>query len=203
MIHDNSIISQRLHPDLKSLDLQASLKEFDVWNAFRTGNDEAFIFIYETYFDRLYAYGMRIVGDGPLVEDAIQELFIDLRNHRERINATDSIKFYLFKCLKRKLHREASKWMYKREELDGSHYFDFTISHEQHLIDKQVGDDELNRLNEAIQNLSLRKKEIIYYFFYEELDYRQIQEIMNLESIKSARNLLYKALNFLRDRMNP
>src|SRR5690606_8603457 len=115
---------------------QVPLKDIEVWNTFRTGNDEAFIFIYTTYFDRLFAYGMRIVGDEHLVEDAIQELFIDLRNQRGRLSPTDSIKFYLFKCLKRKLHREASKWLYKRQDLDGSHNFDFTISHEQHLIDK-------------------------------------------------------------------
>ena len=198
MIHNNSLISKRTRPGFKDSDLQVPLKDIEVWNTFRTGNDEAFIFIYTTYFDRLFAYGMRIVGDEHLVEDAIQELFIDLRNQRGRLSPTDSIKFYLFKCLKRKLHREASKWLYKRQDLDGSHNFDFTISHEQHLIDKQVDEDELTCLNDAIRKLSLRKKEIIYYFFYEELDYRQIQEIMNLESIKSARNLLYKALNFLR-----
>ena len=201
MIHDNSTMSKRPHPFFKDPDIRLPVKDTDVWNAFRKGNDEAFIFIYETCFNSLFAYGMRIVGNHELVEDAIQELFIDLRNHRDRLNPTDSIKFYLFKCLKRKLHREASKWIYKRQDLDGSHNFEFTISHEQHLIDKQVDEDELNQLNEAIRKLSLRKKEIIYYFFYEELDYRQIQEIMNLESIKSARNLLYKALDFLRAKL--
>jgi DNA-directed RNA polymerase specialized sigma24 family protein len=85
--------------------------------------------------------------------------------------------------------------------MDARHYFDFTVSHEQHLIDKQIDEDGLHRLNEAIKKLSLRKKEVIYYFFYEELDYGQIQEIMGLESLKSARNLLYKALNFLREVM--
>lgn len=131
------------------------------------------------------------------MEDVIQELFIDLKSNRSRLSETDSIKFYLFKCLKRKLHREASKWLYKRQDFTAHHYFDFTVSHEQHLIDKQIDEDKLNRLNGAIQLLSPRKKEVIYYFFYEELDYQQIQEIMGLESLKTTRNLLYKALNFL------
>ena len=174
-------------------------EDIQVWNAFRKGDEQAFAFIYEDNFDRLYAYGLRIAGDECLVEDAIQEVFIDLRTNRSRIKETDSIKFYLFKCLKRKLNREASKWFHKREDLDAQASFGFTLSHEQFLIDKQMSEDELNRLNHAVGKLSPRKKEMIYYFFYEGLDYAQIQELMGLENIKSARNLLYKALDFLRD----
>lgn len=175
------------------------VEDVGIWNAFRKGSEQAFIFIYEDYFDRLYAYGLRIAGDECLVEDAIQEVFIDLKNNRARINETDSIKFYLFKCLKRKLHREASKWLHKREELEENNSFGFTLSHEQFLIDKQINEEELYQLNHAIEKLSPRKKEMIYYFFYEGLDYSQIQELMGLENIKSARNLLYKALDFLRE----
>lgn len=128
--------------------------DVQLWNAFREGSEQAFIDIYESHFDKLYAYGMRVLGDEYLVEDGIQELFIDLKNTRERINATDSIKFYLFKCLKRKLHRGASKWVYKRQELETSISFNFTVSHEQYLIDKQINEEELDRLNLAMQKLS-------------------------------------------------
>src|SRR5690554_3466224 len=195
----NPLIAERLFANSPLPRPDRPLDDVQVWNAFREGNEQAFIFIYEDNFDRLYAYGLRIAGDECLVEDAIQEVFIDLKNNRSRINETDSIKFYLFKCLKRKLHREASKWLHKREELEESHSFGFTLSHEQFLIDKQMNEEELHQLNHAIEKLSPRKKEMIYYFFYEGLDYAQIQELMGLENIKSARNLLYKALDFLRE----
>ncbi|MFC4871648.1 RNA polymerase sigma factor [Negadavirga shengliensis] len=175
------------------------LDDKKTWDAFRAGKESAFIHIYETYFDVLYAYGWRIAADEPLIKDAIQEMFIDLRKHRERLGKTDSIKFYLFKCLKRKLYKEASKWDLKREDFPPSNYFDFTISHEQRLIDRQIDADRLEKLNVAIKKLSPRKKEIIYYCFYEGMDYKQIQEIMGLENPKVARNLMYKALGFLRE----
>lgn len=193
------IIATKLFAGLKQPAALKPVGDVQVWNAFRAGNEQAFIFIYEDNFDRLYAYGLRIAGDECLVEDAIQEVFIDLKNNRSRINETDSIKFYLFKCLKRKLHREASKWLHKREGLEEGRSFGFALSHEQFLIDKQMNEEELHRLNYAIKKLSPRKKEMIYYFFYEGLEYAQIQELMGLENIKSARNLLYKALDFLRE----
>ena len=177
------------------------LEDGQVWDAFRTGSEAALVYIYETNFDRLFAYGMRVAGNADLVEDAIQELFIDLVKHRGKINGTNSIKFYLFGCLKRKLQREASKWEHKRDELDAHPNFNFTLSHEQHLIDKQIDEEALVRLNEAVQKLSLRQKEMVYYYFYEDLDYPQIMDIMGFESLKSTRNLLYKALSSLRDAM--
>lgn len=195
---DQNPIAEELFSSLKPFKSAMPFDDGQVWDAFREGDEAAFIFIYETYFAKLYAYGFRIAADACLVEDSIQELFIDLRNNRSRLKETDSIKFYLFSCLKRKLHREASKWLYKREGLDSNAYFGFTLSHEQFLIDRQMDEADLFRLNQAIEKLSPRKKEMIYYFFYEGLDYSQIQELMGLENIKSARNLLYKALDFLR-----
>lgn len=199
MALSDPIIPRKRFAELRPPKAYQSLEDVQLWNAFRAGDEQAFILIYEDNFDRLYAYGLRIVGDECLVEDAIQEVFIDLKNNRSRINETDSVKFYLFKCLKRKLHREASKWLHKREELEDGHSFGFTLSHEQFLIDKQMNEEELHHLNHAIGKLSPRKKEMIYYFFYEGLDYAQIQELMGLENVKSARNLLYKALDFLRE----
>lgn len=173
--------------------------EFRLWDAYRKGSDAAFVEIYERYFEALYAYGVRITGDHAMVKDGIHEVFFDLRELRSKVGPTDSIKFYLFTCLKRKLYRASSRWEGRRQPIDSICNFEFSMSPEQLLIDQQIGDEERERLNRAIAQLSPRKKEIIYYFFYEGLTYEQTQEIMGLENVKTTRNLMYKALNFLRD----
>jgi RNA polymerase sigma factor (sigma-70 family) len=170
-----------------------------LWDSFRNGNESAFIRIYESYFDNLYAYGWRICKNEELVKDAIQDMFIGLRKYRSNVGQTDSIKFYLFKCLKRTIIKEEGKWYSNLDEIDDNYFFDFTFSHEKLLIDRQIDEEKKEKLNKAIALLSPRKKEVIYYFFYEGLNYQQIQEIMNLDNIKSARNLIYKALGFLRE----
>lgn len=170
-----------------------------LWKEFCEGKESAFIQIYERYFEILYRYGLRMVADQALVEDTIQDMFIYLRASRSRLGNTTSIKFYLFKCLKRRLITETNKWAGKRDDFPPPTYFAFTLSHEQHLIQKQLDDEKLQKLNDAIAQMSPRKKEIIYYSFYEGLDYRQIQELMGLDSLKTTRNLMYKALGFLRD----
>jgi RNA polymerase sigma factor (sigma-70 family) len=170
-----------------------------VWNHFKSGNESAFIKIYEGNFDRLYAYGLRITKDKDLVKDSIQDLFIELRKGRNTLGNTDNIKFYLFKCLKRKIIRESGKWYANLEDINDNYFFSFNFSHEHHLINRQIDEEQVMSLDAAVKKLSPRKKEVIYYFFYEGLSYQQIQEIMGLENIKSARNLIYKALDFLRE----
>lgn len=186
-------------PEFNNLEPSKLLKDSILWDDFRNGADAAFIQIYEQYFDSLFAYGMRLSKNDSLTEDGIQEVFFDLKRLRHKIGPTDNIKFYLLKCLKRKLQRQFTKWEQKRESIENCQDFDFTISHEQQLIDQQIGMERIGKLNKAILKLSPRKKEIIYYFFYEGFSYAQIQEIMGLDNVKTTRNLMYKALGFLRE----
>jgi RNA polymerase sigma factor (sigma-70 family) len=169
-----------------------------LWDQFRKGSDAAFIQIYEQYFDRLFAYGMRLTLDEALTRDGIQEVFFDLKNLRGKVGPTDHIKFYLLKCLKRKLYKQKASWDQRRTDLSEWKGFDFEISHEQNIINQQINQEKMEGLNRAIAQLSPRKKEVIYYFFYEGLSYSEIRELMGLESDHATRNLMYKALDFLR-----
>lgn len=171
----------------------------EAWNAFRKGNESAFIFIYETYFDVLFGYGYSIVPDTHVVKDALQDLFVELRERRAHLGATDSIKFYLFTCLKRRLFRDLTKWQDNRDSIEAlPGDFLFTLSHESQLIDRQLSAEKVAQLNGAISHLTQRQREIIYYSFFEGFTYRQIREIMGMENDQSVRNLMHKALKELR-----
>ena len=195
------LLPSYLEPE-KAISIEASdafSSDVSAWKAFREGNESAFIYIYERYFHVLYAYGFRIMPDSSLVKDALQDMFINLRERRKYLGDTDNIKFYLFKCLKRRLIRDYFAWQGKKESMEaipeGIH---FALSHEKHLIDQQLTTEKIGRLNAAIAQLSPRKREIIYYSFYEGLTYGQIQEIMGLENQQTTRNLMYKAIRYLR-----
>jgi len=196
MLDRKSEKSDRIGTECKVIDTTIDRQ---LWNEFRDGKESAFIQIYERHFDQLYRYGCRMVADTALVEDSIQDLFIYLRASRTGLGKTNNIKFYLFKCLKRRLLTEMNKWQEKRDDFPPPSYFEFSVSHEQVLIDRQLDKEKLEKLNAAIKQMSPRKREIIYYSFYEGMDYRQIQELMGLDSLKTTRNLMYKALGFLRE----
>ncbi|AWW32744.1 sigma-70 family RNA polymerase sigma factor [Echinicola strongylocentroti] len=178
---------------------RGQMDDFGLWSLFKEGNESAFVLIYERYFEDLLQYGLMFSANENLVKDAVQELFIDLRKSRSRLGNTNNIKFYLFKCLKRRIVKESKKWYNKILELKGDYSFTVTYSHEQLLIDKQLNVEQIEKLNIALSQLNPRKREVIFYFFYEGLSYEEIRQMMGLSNIKSARNLLYKAISFLKE----
>ena len=147
----------------------------------------------------MFSYGLRINSDQELVKDAIHDVFLDLKKNSTSLGETDSIKFYMFKCLKRRIYKELINWTNLKEEQEISNSFEITFSHEQTLIDKQIDFEMTQKINLAIQNLSPRKREAIYYIYYEGMSYEQVSELMGLCDAKSARDLTYKALKCLRE----
>ena len=51
-----------------------------IWKDLLKGDKNALASIYSDHFDKLYNYGCRISKDAGIVEDAIQDLFIELWN---------------------------------------------------------------------------------------------------------------------------
>jgi RNA polymerase sigma factor (sigma-70 family) len=173
--------------------------EKDLWDVFRSGNNSAFITIYERYFDVLYSYGYRIIKNEDLVKDAIQDVFLEVKKNCLSLGETSSIKFYLFKCLKRRIFNELKNWNNLKEELNHKDCFEITFSHEQMLIDRQIDNDKSQLINEALKKLSQRKREAIYYIYFEGMSYQEVSDLMGLSDAKSARDLVYKGLRSLRD----
>ena len=174
--------------------------DLDIWRQFKAGNESAFIHIYELYFEPLFNYGLQFTRDMALVEDCIQDLFIEIRKTRGRLSDTTSIKLYLYKAIKRKIIQliKYKRSRFHHEPIDEGYQFHFVFSHEHYLINQQLDQEQLHKLNEALKKLPLRQKEVIYYYFYEQLSYAEIKEIMEFVSIKSVRNKAYIALQTLR-----
>ncbi|MEQ9221491.1 MAG: sigma-70 family RNA polymerase sigma factor [Cyclobacteriaceae bacterium] len=175
--------------------------EIHLWDNFRSGEDSAFIKIYETYFPTLYSYGHQFTNDSDLIKDSIQEFFIELRNNRNRLGDTTSVKAYFFKSMRRRLLRALAKKKYLLYDghLEKDFDFEITLSWESILINNQIEAEKKNKLDEAFTKLTKRQKEAIIYFYYEGLSYEEIASIMNLAKVKYARTLVYRSIDKLKE----
>lgn len=174
--------------------------DIEIWRQFKSGNESAFIHIYRTYFQKLYNLGMQFSNNSSLVKDCIQDLFIDIRRTRNKLSDTTSIKFYLFKAMRRRVIREikVSQKGNLLHSLNESFNFQFSFSYEHQLITKQLSSEKIERLNKALEKLPKRQKEVIYHLFYEQLSYEEIKDLMDFSNVKSVRNKAYIALKTLR-----
>ncbi len=181
---------------------EQELSDFEIWNLFRSGSDSAFNYIYQKYFNKLYNYGCQFTQDQSLVEDTLQDLFIELKRRCGHLSPTDKILPYLYSAFRRKIIRFRAK-LSRFKELDSNDSFLIVAGVDEFIIKDEEERENYLRLQKALNELPEKYREIIYLFYYENLSYEEIQEIQGFANIKSARNLLYKAVNTLRMRIAP
>lgn len=168
------------------------------WQALKQGDAIAFSQLYTNYVRLLYNYGYRFVADAELVEDAIQELFIDLWRLRETLSDTTSVRFYLFRSLRRKIHEAVVRKEKSADFLTGYSYgTELGPSTEDELMQQEQHFLRLNCLRQLLSRLSGRQQEAIRLRFYDEFSWAEIAEIMIIDE-QSVRNLVQRGLIKLR-----
>ncbi len=174
--------------------------DYQLWQAFKAGSEPAFDHLYEGYFSALYGYGTRLCGDRELVKDCIQTLFVELWHHRAQLANVRSIKYYLYRCLRRKIIRVSTqdRRLVRTEDVAESYPFEVAFSHELLLVTDQLNQENQRKLLRAFGLLTQRQKEAVYLRFYENASYEEIAAVMSLKEVKYARTLIYRALDVLR-----
>jgi len=172
----------------------------EIWSAFDAGDEMAFNYIYRIYSASLFSFGSQISKDQGMVQDCIQNLFIGLRRKRGSLSEVKSIKSYLFKCLQRDLIREINKkggTKFTTEGLDEC-FFYIEISFETKLIQQERETEQRIMIQEALNQLTARQRQAVLLLYQEGMSYREIAEVMELNEVKSARKIIYRALDSLK-----
>ena len=78
------------YASLSNKDSLNSLDDVRLWELFSEGKEIAFSHIYGTHFEGLFQYGCQFTKNESLVEDALQDMFIELwKPHIDKKNARD------------------------------------------------------------------------------------------------------------------
>lgn len=187
-------------PEHHELPQFANCSDLQIWQEFKRGSRAAFIYIYHQYFEGLYAYGHQFSKNTDLIKDCIHDLFVEIDQSKARLSDTTSIRLYLYKSIKRKILytlKKRQKFV-SSEDNSEAFRFNFDLPAEQKMINRQMDEERIKKLNEAVSQLTHRQREAVFYFYYEGFSFQQISELMEFQSIKATQNLLYRALKELR-----
>jgi len=178
-----------------------NIEEAVLWGDFRNGDKDAYEFMYRKFAPVLYNYGYKITLNRALTQDCIQDLFMTLLTNKAKLGATTSIKFYLYKSLRRDLMRaiKSDHRFVNQSDQDDS-VFNVVFSYESELIEEQMSAERSASLNRALENLPPRQKEVIFLRFYENLSFEEIAEVMSIEQ-SSVYKIIYKAIDNLHGKL--
>ncbi len=178
-------------------------KDIDaLWHHFMRGNENCFSEIYQETINGLFLYGLKFSSDRQLVQDCLQEVFIDVFTIRKKVGLKiKKLKPYLFVAVRngiiKRLTKEARIKVIGDYDANSLLTFSIDYSAEYKYINKEQNKEIQLKLKNAIENLAPKQKEIIYLKFEEELDYSDIADIMNI-TIESARKSMHRSILALR-----
>lgn len=170
------------------------------WISFKDGDKEAFAIFYNLHIDRLYQYGLKFSNDECTIQDAIQDVFLDLYLKREKNNTTpENLKYYLLLALKRNLIKKLkSGRRFIRSKIADGRIADVEFSAEYQIIEMEQDEELRIKVIEALSHLPEKQKEVVYLRFNEAMDYPEIAIILGI-TIESVRKQVYRALNTVRE----
>jgi len=187
---------------MKQIFIYKDKDDYQIWQELKNGNELSFELIFKKYYDLLFNYGLNIISDQNLVEDVIQDFFIDIWKKKEKLGDAHSIKYYLLVSYRRLLFKRISKESKINIERIENYLDQIMVdSQEEVIIRHKESADRKKTVSSNINKLSTRQREIIYLKFYKNLSYQEISVVMEI-NYQSTRNLLFAAIKTLKSNLS-
>lgn len=148
------------------------------WEKLRShGSPAALKWLFDRLYDDLFAYAVRKTGSRDVSKDVLQNTFADLWYYRNRLSKTTSVKAYLF--------RAVSNHCAKFGKLNGNSVPLEEIAQQLIFQPEELkvysGSGMKNqRIKKILESCTPRQKEILYLRYYDNLDYREIADVMGI-----------------------
>ena len=132
--------------------------------------------LYETYENDLFSYGIAFGISKELLEDAIHDVFLHLYEREHKLWESQNMKFYLLNCLKNRIRTIKKKEMNTEFLEEGSDNYS---------------------LKKMLDSLTDRQREAVYLRYNQGLSYEEIGKLMGIQP-KAAQKLVYRAIEQMR-----
>jgi RNA polymerase sigma factor (sigma-70 family) len=177
-----------------------TINEELVWKRFQLGDEDAFAELYKRYVQVIFNYGLKYSEDEALLEDCIHELFLDLWKNRENLSVPNSVRFYLFASIKRRIHKASQKK--KEVTFDGFTDLEKVSMEVNPSIEFLMVHDQTKMLQKAnlkkgLLLLTANQRKAILLKFYKNLNFQEIALVMDL-SIDNVYKVVSRGLVVLR-----
>jgi RNA polymerase sigma-70 factor (ECF subfamily) len=172
----------------------------------RDGDDAAFNYLVERYRRAMISFMFRMVHNAAIAEDLSQEVF--LRVYRSRANYSADAKFttWLYRIATNLAVNHARDNKHERPEVKASidavdeetglsiDVPDSRLNVEQDILRRE----RLQAIRKCVEALPERQRMAVMMHKYQEMDYRQIAEVLHL-SESATKSLLFRAYETLRE----
>jgi RNA polymerase sigma-70 factor (family 1) len=164
----------------------------------KADNMFAFDVLYKKYCKKVYNFGFSILKSQDESENLMQDVFLNLWENRHKVENASSIKSYVFTIT----YNSAISII--RKKTRESQFFEYLKSLQEIVeepVDVKLEYYELTtKLDEIINALPQRQKEVYLLHRVEGLKYNEIAERLNI-SVKTIETHMFRALKTIREKL--
>ena len=166
-------------------------------------DSEALRDLYKYYYKKLKLYGLQFSPKliSISLDDIIQNLFLWIAKNPHKLRDIENLEVYLFSALKNNIFQEISR-NDKRKKIRNKYIKSantnrYDSSPENKLIESEKVSDSHKFINNLLNTLPPKQREVLYLRNFLNMSYKEIGEIMNL-SEQVVRNYAHRALQKMR-----
>jgi RNA polymerase sigma-70 factor (ECF subfamily) len=164
----------------------------------KADNMFAFDVLYKKYSKRLYKFAYSILKSSEESENIVQDVFLNLWEHRNNVEKNSSIKYYVFTIA---YNSAISILRKKASESQFIEYLKSLQDLNQEPVNIEIEYNELtDKLNNIINHLPERQKEVYLLHKSEGLKYQEIADRLNI-SVNTVENHMSRALKAIREKL--
>lgn len=160
------------------------MKEFDdVLIKLKQGDKEAYRFLFDTFYPRLFAFSLKYVTVKYAAEEVVANTFLKLWQRRRKVHKIENIKAYLYQSVR----NGSYDYLKKKDKyipLDLKHH-DSIVQMNEYILEEEVHAIIINALN----TLPPKCREVFKLSCIEGLKYKDIAEDLQItvNTVKSQR----------------
>lgn len=175
------------------------INDLELFNKIKANDLKSFDALFLKYYQPLCRFSCSMVNDKDAAEDIVQELLVYIWNNRAEITINIAVRPFLYTSVKnRSLNYIKSK--NSRRNYEAAHY-DLVFEESTDEIEAETN-ETLYLIEQGINNLPEKCREIFLLSRKENLKYNEIAEKLNL-SAKTVENQMGIALKKMRDYLSP
>ncbi len=165
------------------------------------GNEDAFEFIFLTFYNELCNYACSILRDKDTAEEIVQEVFVKLWENRTELSIKLSVKSYLYRavhnqCINYYDHLQV-KQKYASESVKNYRDMVSPVSSDYPIANLLTQELE-DTISQSLAALPDQCREVFLLIRYEDLSYNEAAEKLGI-SINTVKTQLQRAISRLRE----
>lgn len=161
-------------------------------------NQKTFEGLFKQYFAPLSYYANKFVPDIETAKEVVHDVFINFWEKRETMDLSKSLKSYLYTSV----HNRCLNYIRDNKKFDRSEYvLENTESESSWENSDVLIEAEIKaKINETLQKLPEKCREIFVMSRFEGLKYQEIADKLSI-SVKTVENQMSKALKIFRENL--